>query len=301
MKNKKLKAKDIGADSSSPLKPFKSTVYSQLEPFHLTELLAIQSELNEGIVPDWEQKNLDFSLAAILEAGEALDCLPWKWWKEAHYDKPDLIIEMIDILHFLLSLALSEKDQFWQDPTTAIWRAFKEPSNLLVPAKQDQEIADVREALIELIHFLTEYRLNKYVPSLDKAFSLWYRAWTALGQTPLQMRTYYLAKEAINRFRQLHGYKDGTYRKTLLIPAAFVGNWDFCIFVDEPIEDVLFRLELEIRQQLEQPKPDLGVMDDSGVAKLLAEIAPAHPEIRDFIYGGFELIYTLCPEYKEES
>jgi hypothetical protein len=287
------------ADSLSPSKPFMSTVYSQMEPFHLSELLAIQAELNQDIVPDWKQRNLDFALAAILETGEALDCLPWKWWKETKYQKQSLIIEMIDILHFLFSLALSEKDQFWQDPTAAIWRAFKYPPTSLVPATQEQEIINVREALLELIHFLTQYRLNKYVPSLEKAFELWLRAWTSLSQTLLQTRTYYLAKEAINRFRQLHGYKDGTYRKELLIPSAFVGGWDFCIFVDEPIEDALFRLELEIRQQLEQPKPDLGVMDDSGVAKILAEVAPAHPEIRDFIYGGFELIYKLCPEANE--
>jgi dimeric dUTPase (all-alpha-NTP-PPase superfamily) len=287
------------ADSLPPLKPFLSTVYSQFEPFHLTELLAIQSELNQAIVPDWEQKGLDFSLAAILETGEALDCLPWKWWKETQYNKQNLVIEMIDILHFLFSLALSERDQFWQDPTAAIWRAFKYPPTSLVPATRDQEIINVREALLELIYFLTQYRLNKYVPSLEKAFELWLQAWTALGQTLLQIRTYYLAKEAINRFRQQNGYKDGTYHKELLIPSAFVGNWDFCIFVDEPIEDALFRLELEIRQQLEQPKPDLCVMDDSGVAKILVEVAPAHPEIRDFIYGGFELIYKLCPEADE--
>ena len=49
---------------------------------------------------------LRYSRALQQEVSELVDCVPWKWW--AHYQKEDIEhakIELIDIIHFVISLA----------------------------------------------------------------------------------------------------------------------------------------------------------------------------------------------------
>ena len=49
---------------------------------------------------------LKYATALNQEVSELIDCVPWKWW--AHYQKLDLEhakVELIDILHFVLSIA----------------------------------------------------------------------------------------------------------------------------------------------------------------------------------------------------
>ena len=49
---------------------------------------------------------LKFACALRQEVAELVDCVPWKWW--AHYQKEDLEhakVELIDIIHFVISLA----------------------------------------------------------------------------------------------------------------------------------------------------------------------------------------------------
>ena len=49
---------------------------------------------------------LKYSRALQQEVAELIDCVPWKWW--AHYQKEDVEhakVELIDIIHFVISLA----------------------------------------------------------------------------------------------------------------------------------------------------------------------------------------------------
>lgn len=80
----------------------------------LEHMLAIQGELNrtirdkrglDGIKPtEWMQK---FTLAMLSEMAELLDEVNFKWWKnEKPLDEPALKEELVDILHFFLSMCL---------------------------------------------------------------------------------------------------------------------------------------------------------------------------------------------------
>lgn len=80
----------------------------------LEEIFALQENLNKRIGVD--TKNLDekgqiewtlnYSRALSQELAELIDSVPWKWW--AKYQKLDVQnakIEVVDLFHFLVSLA----------------------------------------------------------------------------------------------------------------------------------------------------------------------------------------------------
>ena len=59
----------------------------------------------EDITPDqWQQK---LTLAMLSEMAEALDGTDFKWWKNPKEKDPDYLKEeIVDMLHFLVSMAL---------------------------------------------------------------------------------------------------------------------------------------------------------------------------------------------------
>lgn len=92
----------------------------------LEEMFKMQHDLNVRILgsnaDQLMQKNvtewlLKYSRALQQEVSELIDCVPWKWW--AHYQKEDIEhakVELIDIIHFVISLAqtlgMSAEDVF---------------------------------------------------------------------------------------------------------------------------------------------------------------------------------------------
>jgi dimeric dUTPase (all-alpha-NTP-PPase superfamily) len=53
-----------------------------------------------------QQWMLNYCRALIQEATELTDCMPWKWWASYQtFDKQNARVEIVDLLHFLISLA----------------------------------------------------------------------------------------------------------------------------------------------------------------------------------------------------
>lgn len=91
-----------------------------VEPSNLSEMFRLQYRLNKRIGADmidiaavgdkeaiaqWTQK---LATAMQQELAELVDCVPWKWWRpeEAQpYDRQNARVEIVDLFHFLISLA----------------------------------------------------------------------------------------------------------------------------------------------------------------------------------------------------
>ena len=80
----------------------------------LDEIFRLQRELNLRIGVDTtamtaaqrQQWVLNYSRAMSQEIAELTDCVPWKWWaKYQQFDKQNAHVEIVDLLHFLVSLA----------------------------------------------------------------------------------------------------------------------------------------------------------------------------------------------------
>jgi len=84
------------------------------KPDQLHELFRMQKALNEriGIRPErmsQEEKVqwiLNFCRAMSQEIAELTDSVPWKWWaRYQKFDEQNARVEVVDLLHFLISLA----------------------------------------------------------------------------------------------------------------------------------------------------------------------------------------------------
>ncbi len=94
-------------------------------PDQLRELFRMQQALNTriGVITDGmseaEQTKwvLNYCRAMSQELAELTDSVPWKWWaKYQQFDSQNARVEVVDMLHFLISLAqvlgLSADDVF---------------------------------------------------------------------------------------------------------------------------------------------------------------------------------------------
>ena len=83
-------------------------------PDKLDEIFRLQRELNLRIGVDTahmteaerQQWVLNYCRAMSQETAELTDCVPWKWWaKYQKFETQNARVEIVDLLHFLVSLA----------------------------------------------------------------------------------------------------------------------------------------------------------------------------------------------------
>jgi dimeric dUTPase (all-alpha-NTP-PPase superfamily) len=162
----------------------------------LETMLAMQHSMNTRVHDHWIEQNFAWYRAIWIECGELIEHYGYKWWKKQAPDMAQVQLEVIDIWHFGLSA-------------------------LFVPGKSQQDLAreiaaevadyqplglDVREATEALAQHALETR--GFSPA---------RFWELMLAAELdfdRLYTAYVGKNVLNFFRQDHGYKDGTYRKT---------------------------------------------------------------------------------------
>ena len=84
------------------------------KPDQLRELWRMQKALNERIGVNMEGMNteektrwiLNYTRAMTQEIAELNDSVPWKWWaKYQKFDEQNARVEVVDLFHFLISLA----------------------------------------------------------------------------------------------------------------------------------------------------------------------------------------------------
>jgi dimeric dUTPase (all-alpha-NTP-PPase superfamily) len=80
----------------------------------LETMFAMQQELNRRIGQDTDAMTddqrvewvLNYSRALGQELAELVDSVPWKWWAGYQtFDKQNARVEIVDLFHFLISLA----------------------------------------------------------------------------------------------------------------------------------------------------------------------------------------------------
>jgi dimeric dUTPase (all-alpha-NTP-PPase superfamily) len=80
----------------------------------LETMFAMQKELNRRIGQDTDAMSddervewvLNYARALGQELAELVDSVPWKWWASyQQFDKHNAKVEVVDIFHFLISLA----------------------------------------------------------------------------------------------------------------------------------------------------------------------------------------------------
>ena len=159
----------------------------------LKEMFQMQRVHNEEVHPKWDsQTDFVFTRAIWVECGEALDHWGWKWWKHQERDLKQVVLELVDIWHFALSYYLV--------------RDYSERELALELLAQAEKMSDL--GFVDAIEQVASNALATRFVALP-----FMQAATAAELTYGKFRLMYMAKNALNIFRQNSGYKEGTYGK----------------------------------------------------------------------------------------
>lgn len=172
-------------------------------------MLELQDKLNvRTIGPNWRtQGQQDWHLAISQECAEGIDHMGWKWWTKQLPDVAAARIEVIDILHFVLSAEMWAADgisfDVIADQLNESWERRYEPVFL---DEDEFNVADGTPVqLFQLISGLaTVARTN---------LGLLILLAEKLNLNALDVSILYRQKATLNLFRQNHGYKEGAYIK----------------------------------------------------------------------------------------
>ena len=176
-------------------------------PNMLKELTHLQDAFNKKVNPQWLIAGYPFHRAIWMEAGELVEGTNgWKWWKgQSGFEKAQLQLEVIDILHFLISWAMVS-DHIDNGPAAT---DELEATLLEIEAWQVPEIFNVRD-VIDASEALVAAAANR---NLSGAIMHFATLAHVCQLTPASMRKLYISKNALNTFRNKNGYKEGTYIK----------------------------------------------------------------------------------------
>lgn len=162
------------------------------------------SKVKDGVNPNgtWITSNFNYGLAALEELGEATKELGYHWWKFSAFNKQKFYSELVDVFHFVLSVAI--QDRHYAQGKTEYDKVFIEKYFFEDRSHTDQnqyKILPVDTAIKLLCQNLFNYGALHYF------FQLCLSAKLDLDKLCIM----YIGKNALNKFRLDNGYSDGTY------------------------------------------------------------------------------------------
>ncbi|RXJ70297.1 deoxyuridinetriphosphatase [Halarcobacter ebronensis] len=220
-------------------------------PHKLEEMFLLQKELNDSTNgKNWELgvnkhgKEINWLRCIHMEVAELIDSTPWKHWKSINSepDMNNIHVELVDIWHFLMSYILQETNvpkAVSLVNTHCIYEAL-EDIDVKLMVKEAEKLSYISLA-IETGNMPTFSGVERFI---DQFF----RCCKISGLSFNWLQKLYIGKNCLNKFRQDHGYKEGTYIK------VWNGDEDNVVMVSilEKMENVSFE---ELYRKLEMSYP----------------------------------------------
>jgi len=205
---------------------------------YLNQMFASQRKLNDVVFPGWETANLNWLRAIRIEAAELVDSLDWKWWKKSENDWDNVEVELIDIIHFLVSYTLISN-------ITDVSENFEKAKAY---SKTAEDVINLTEELMFNTFMAVKGSLSKRIEAINEMWVNVFSIAKTIGVDIKDIYKKYLGKNALNYFRTTHGYKDGAYKKEWLYKGNIVEDnvvlWDLIKdkdFID--LDELLNELE----------------------------------------------------------
>lgn len=188
----------------------------------LLEMLNMQQALNDATAgKDWELgytksgKLISWQRCIYMECAELIDSFAWKHWKNINADinTQNLLVEVVDIWHFILSLLLLQNKLHQnQNLKELAQRIAATPGFKLLemtpPNVNDENPYEIMNEIERLIH-ATSTKNSSSNEILEIFFSVAFKC----GVSFKALFSCYIGKNVLNSFRQNHGYKEGSYKK----------------------------------------------------------------------------------------
>ena len=169
------------------------------------QMLNSQKELNDEIFPDWlaTLNKTNYMAAVLVELGEAISSLDYKWWKAGTNDWENFKVELVDILHFLLSSLWFENEVQRADACYFFKKGLADRTIRPTELSDEEKIKIIEENSLKLL-------------KVDNVIAFLYlgKLFRTINITELKpLAREFLVKNVLNLFRTRNGYKEGTYIK----------------------------------------------------------------------------------------
>jgi len=200
----------------------------------LYSLFEVQSKLNAATCgEDWLKgicktgKPIAYDTAILVEAAEFIDSFDWKHWKYSGDDFENAKVELIDLLHFVISLIIyvMKIRDFKHETLTGLFDDIVVTFKYNGETKNDEYVIEGKEFDIFKVRVLLNnfifhiLALNNAVIQHSQAeaarnsMSVLMVMMSYLNMEWNEIYELYISKNALNYLRLNNGYQDGTYVK----------------------------------------------------------------------------------------
>ncbi len=184
-------------------------------------MLQLQADLNEATNGDkWtsgitkNNKVINWKRCIYMECAEMIDSFSWKHWKniDKEADWANLQIEVVDVWHFIMSLAIENYAQNAKGGIDELGHALLKVANFEKIVLKNSLFANENEIMEKIETIMLETLLKKEF-HLEKLVNDFFDLVVMSGLDLEALYKLYVGKNILNQFRQDHGYKDGSYVK----------------------------------------------------------------------------------------
>lgn len=184
-------------------------------------MLQLQAQLNDATNGDkWIKgvtkngKKINWKRCIYMECAEIVDSFSWKHWKNIHQepDWENLQIEVVDVWHFIMSLAIENYSQTMRGGIEDLAINISSLESFSSIDRQNALFAS-QDEIIEKVESLMLGSLSKDDLDLDVFITDFFDLVLMSGLDLEALYRLYVGKNILNQFRQDNGYKDGTYIK----------------------------------------------------------------------------------------
>ncbi|MFA5454565.1 MAG: dUTP diphosphatase [Sulfurimonas sp.] len=184
-------------------------------------MLQLQVELNEATNGDkWtsgitkNNKVINWKRCIYMECAEMIDSFTWKHWKniDKEADWANLQIEVVDVWHFIMSLAIENYTQTRRGQVDDLAQNISELESFAKINTKNNLFA-AQDDVIEKIESIMIDTLSRGALNLEKMIADFFDLVLMSGLDLESLYKLYVGKNILNQFRQDHGYKDGSYIK----------------------------------------------------------------------------------------
>jgi len=184
-------------------------------------MLQLQNSLNEatngykwvdGITKNG--KVINWKRCIYMECAEMVDSFSWKHWKSINQD-PDwenLQIEVVDVWHFILSLAIENYSLSLRGQIEDLAIDISQLESFEKINKHN-EVFGIQDEVIAKIESIMLHVLNKEPLNLESILADFFDLVLLSGLDLSTLYRLYVGKNILNQFRQDNGYKEGSYIK----------------------------------------------------------------------------------------
>ncbi|MCF6331448.1 MAG: dUTP diphosphatase [Sulfurimonas sp.] len=184
-------------------------------------MIQLQNQLNDATNGEkWTDgitkngKTINWKRCIYMECAEMIDSFSWKHWKniDAQPDWENVQIEVVDVWHFIISLAIENYSQNLKGNV----------EDLAIDISQMEEFSKIdisnksfasQDEIISTVENIMGLVLTKQELDLDSLISDFFDLTIMCGLDLETLYRLYIGKNILNQFRQDNGYIDGTYIK----------------------------------------------------------------------------------------